>query len=104
MKITEVAKIRSKNASPFLTTIDMFFEDRSSYELVKNSGVISKKTVAQLYNIPEEDVTNICYHPEARGIKITIIKQGGIASGDAEVTDGFGCQQYIPLLSLEIPN
>lgn len=102
-KISELAKvIRSKNASPFLSTIDFFFDDQE-YRLVRDSGALERQRVAVLLRIPVSSILGIHFHDVARGVKISVIKAGGVASGDPDCTDVFGAQQYIPLLSLEIP-
>ncbi len=103
-KIRELARvIRSKNAGPFYSTIDLFFDDDASYRLVRDSGVLTPRRVAELWRIPEEDVVGIMSMDGARGIKITIVKPGRVASGDPDTVDVFGCQQYVPVLELEIP-
>ena len=53
--------VRSKNAEPFFTTIDIYFSDDDSYKRVKDSGVITKERVAEAYNIPEEAVYGIFF-------------------------------------------
>jgi len=104
VKLVNLVKtLRSKNAGPFLTTMDIFFEDRESYERVKNSGVITKELVAKLYGIPINDVVGLYYYDPAMGIKITIIKPHGWISGDPENTDVLGCSQHVPLQDIEIP-
>jgi hypothetical protein len=104
-ELGKIAKyIRSKNASPFLTTIDVFFSDFSSYLQVKQSGAINPTSIAELYNLPEEYIQGIFWHDGVWGIKITIFKNGFVASGDPECADVFGAQQYIPILSLSIPS
>jgi hypothetical protein len=101
--VTELASvIRSKNASPFLSTVDMFF-DRENYELVRDCGVLTPPGVAGLLRIPPEDVIGIFFHDVACGVKISFVKAGHVASGDPECTDVFGAQQYIPMLDLRIP-
>lgn len=45
----------------------------------------------------------IFYHDLAMGIKVTIMKPGGVASGDLECADTFGASQHVPLKSVEIP-
>jgi len=45
----------------------------------------------------------IFFVDEARGIKITVPKPGGVASGDPDCRDIYGAQYYIPLLDVEIP-
>lgn len=52
-KLVEMAKtIRSKNAGPDRITFDIIFRESDNYELVKRSGVLTKKTVSQLFDIP----------------------------------------------------
>ena len=48
--------VRSKNAGPFRVTLDIFFETKKNYLLVKNSGVLKQSRIANLYRIPETDV------------------------------------------------
>jgi len=103
VKLVEVVKVlRSKNAGPFMTTIDIFFKDERAYKKVKESGLINRDLIARIYNIPKEDVVGIFYYDVVWGVKVTIKKPGGLASGDPGQTDLFGCQQYIPLRDLEI--
>lgn len=93
---------RSKNASPFLTTIDMFFETKENYDLARNSAALTPKSIAACLRLPENNVLGIHTQDEALGIKVSIIKHGGYASGDPENADVFGAQQYIPMLDLPI--
>ena len=78
MKLVDLAKtIRSKNAGTDRITFDIIFRDPQNYELVKKSGVLN------------------------RAIKFTINRlrpSGSFGEGDI-----FGCQQYPPLLDVEIP-
>lgn len=103
MKLHEMAKVlRSKSAGPFKVTLDVFFESLSLYEHVRNSGVLTKELVAELYNIRPEEVEGIYFVDMARGIKITIPKPQNEATGDPHCRDIYGAQQYIPLLNVEI--
>ena len=104
MKIYELAKVlRSKNAGPFRTTFDIFFDADEPYQRVKDSGVLTKEYVAELYSIRPEDVYGIFFVDAARGIKITIPKPIDMASGAPRCRDLFGAQQHIPLLGIEVP-
>src|SRR5688572_25582057 len=59
VNIREVAQVvRSKNAGPFRLTLDILFRDRAVYEQVKRSGSITAATIAALYNLPVERVTD----------------------------------------------
>jgi hypothetical protein len=104
MKLSGLAKVlRSKNAGPFLTTLDILFDTDEAYRRVRDSGILTKESVAKLYGISPEEVLGIYSVDAARGIKITIPKPVGMACGDPECRDLFGAQQHIPLLDIEIP-
>ena len=96
--LSELAKIiRSKNAGPFMTTVDIFFDNRESYNIVKDS--LTNEKISQLYNIPIEDVIGIFNLDIVMGIKVTFIKPPGMTSGDQECTDIFGSNQHVPLMN-----
>ena len=100
-RIRDIAVIcRSKNASPFLLTLDMVFPDRETFDRVKNSGVINTGLISRLYSVPEKDVLLVEF-PPANAIKATIPRLHG--SGDVEDTDVYGAQQHAPLMDVEIP-
>ncbi|MCF7935197.1 MAG: DUF4387 domain-containing protein [Synergistales bacterium] len=100
--ICELARtIRSKNAGSFMVTLEIIFDDREIYNRVKESGVIDRKAVAQAYNVPEEKVLNFMYFDPGMGIKANFRRP--LTSGGPGETDVYGCQQYAPLFSLEIP-
>jgi hypothetical protein len=90
--------VRSKNAGPFLLTLDIIFRDRESYELVVRSGVLSAASIAQMYGAAETDVEFfLC--PEIHAIKATLPR--AVGSGDPLDTDVYGAQQVGPLMNLE---
>ena len=104
MKLHELATVlRSKSAGPFLNTIDIFLETDETYRRVRDSGILTKDLVARLYHIRPEEVLGIFFVDEARGIKITVPKPSGVASGDPDCRDIYGAQYYIPLLDIDIP-
>ncbi|GAK60585.1 hypothetical protein U27_00482 [Candidatus Vecturithrix granuli] len=101
-KLVELAKtIRSKNAGTDKITFDIIFRERENYELVKKSRVLTRQTIAQLYAIPEERISDFVEFDPAFAIKFTIYRQK--PSGSPGETDVFGCQQYPPLLDVEVP-
>ena len=104
MMLQELAQVlRSKNAGPFRTTLDILFDTEEAYRKVRDSGVITRERIAELYGISLGDVYGVFHVDAARGIKITIQKPHGEASGDLQCRDLFGAQQHIPLLNVEIP-
>ena len=103
-KLRELATVlRSKNAGPFLTTFDLFFDDTKQYQRVKNSGVLSKALISRLYKLNEQEVEGIYFVDSVKGIKITIAKPANMTSGDSHCRDLFGAQQHPPLMDIEIP-
>ncbi len=100
-KLRELAKlIRSKNAGPFMLTIDVMFGDASTYERVRNAKVITADMIARLYNVKHSavQITNV---DPALAIKVSIPRP--VPSGDLADSDVFAGQQYGPLVDLEIP-
>lgn len=98
----ELAKtVRSKNAGVDKITFDIIFRERDTYERVKRSGAVTKRTVAALYGIPEDRISDFVTFDPAFAIKFTIFRTTPSGSpGDADI---FGAQQYAPLLGLEVP-
>lgn len=102
MKLIDLAKtIRSKNAGVDRITFDIIFREKENYELVKNSKVITKEFIANLYAIDIKRITDLVEFDPGYAIKFTIkrLRPSG-SPGDSDV---FGCQQYPPLLDVEIP-
>lgn len=102
-RLAELANvIRSKNAGPFELTFDIMFDDEETYRQVRDSGVIDKRLVADLYRISHNEVLVCTPYDPARAIKITIRRP--LSSGDFGETDVYGCQQHVPLTTIEIPS
>lgn len=102
VKLVDLAKtIRSKNAGTDKITFDIIFRERENYELVKRSGVLTRRTVAALFNIADERISDFLEYDPAYAIKFTIYRRE--PSGSPGESDIFGCQQYPPLLDIEVP-
>jgi len=101
-KLVELAKtIRSKNAGTDKITFDIIFREKENYELVKKSNVLTRETICRLYGISEDRISDFVAFDPAYAIKFTIYRDK--PSGSPGEGDVFGCQQYPPLLDLEIP-
>ncbi|MEX2535847.1 MAG: DUF4387 domain-containing protein [Trueperaceae bacterium] len=99
-RLDELAGIvRSKNAGPFVLTLDLLFDSQEEYALVKDSGAITASRVASLYGVDESDVL-LQHFDSACGIKISMPRL--VSSGHARDTDVYGAQQHAPLLGIEI--
>ena len=102
-RLYELASVfRSKNAGPFLITVDLMFEDPDVYRRVRDSGTITTQEVCRRYGLAEED-TNIWMLEAARAIKITMRRKGPASGGPGD-RDVYGAQQHGPLIDLEIPD
>ncbi|MCC3373256.1 DUF4387 domain-containing protein [Cohnella sp. REN36] len=102
MRLYEAAKVlRSKNSGPFELTLDVLFEDADLYRRVKTLGLIDRKTISELYQIPEDRITQLVYFDPALGIKITLARK--VSSGTFPDRDVYGAQQHAPLMALELP-
>jgi hypothetical protein len=93
--------LRSKNAGPFELTLDILFDDEASYRRVKDSGVINRERIAELYRVSPETISHIVFFDLALGIKITMSRP--IDSGAIGDSDVYGAQQHAPLLEVRIP-
>lgn len=100
--LSELAKtVRSKNAGVDRITFDIIFRDRRNYDLVKDSGVLTRDSVAKLYRIDQSRITDFVTYDPAFAIKFTILRKR--PSGSAGDADIFGAQQYAPLLGVMVP-
>ena len=92
--------VRSKNAGPFTLTFDVMFSNQENYLRAKKAQPITAELIAKLFQQKVEDVL-VFYHDRALAIKASIPRpkiQGSLTDGD-----NYGGQQYVSLLSLEIP-
>lgn len=93
--------LRSKNSGVNQVTFDIIFRDRDTYQRVVNSGAVTAETVAKLYNLPVEQVSNFITFDLANAIKFTLYRrQPNGSPGDWDI---LGCQYYGPLMEIEIP-
>jgi hypothetical protein len=100
--LNELAKtIRSKNAGVDKITFDVIFRDQGNYERVKRTRVLTRESVAALYKIPVERISDFVEYDPGFAIKFTIYRL--TPSGSAGDGDIFGAQQYAPLLTLPVP-
>jgi len=100
--LADLAKtIRSKNAGVDKITFDIIFRDRETYERVRRARVLTRESVAKLYRIADERISDFVEYDPGCAIKFTIYRLR--PSGSAGDGDIFGAQQYAPLLDVEVP-
>ena len=100
MQLSEIAKvIRSKNAGPRCTTLDIMFATGEDYRRVVDSRKITEALVAGLYDQPVGNV-RIIHYPVAMAIKVVIPRK--ITAGDPGDRDVYGAQQHARMFGIEI--
>jgi hypothetical protein len=95
------AIIRSKNAGPYRLTLDILFRDDATYAAVRDSGAVTRESVARAYGVATDQISSMFLMPAGRAIKITFKRP--IGQGDFGDSDIYGCQQHAPLLDLPVP-
>ena len=100
VKLYEIAKlIRSKNAGPFMLTLDIIFETDEIYNKVVDADILSAELISKLYDVSIEKVEHYKL-PLARAIKFSFPRN--IPSGGFYDEDVYGAQFHEPLVNLEI--
>jgi hypothetical protein len=92
--------LRSKVAGPFEIAFDGIFYNKECFERAKNSGVLTKDKIAEIYNITADKVVACQFFEQALAYKATIPRVG-LAGGFGD-RDLHASQQYIPLLNLRV--
>ncbi|MBO6948400.1 MAG: DUF4387 domain-containing protein [Rhodospirillales bacterium] len=101
-KLMDIARVvRGKNAGALQLTLDVMFEDEETYRKVRDSGVLSPRTIAPLYGVTDNEVAIIPFDV-AKAIKITVPRR--IRSGSPGDTDVYGAQQHVPLMQIDLPD
>lgn len=100
MRLGDYARLlRSKNAGPFMLTIDIFFPDQASYDFIRISGVLDRTRIAALYGVAA-DVVKSFEIPEFHAIKISFPRP--VPSGGEGDSDTYGCQYMARLARLDV--
>ncbi len=100
MKLYDVARvIRSKNAGPFMLTLDLIFGSENDLDRVLNSPEFSSGHIAELYATHPESVS-ICPFRGILAIKVSLPRP--VSSGALGDVDVYGSQQHLPLGNIPI--
>ena len=93
--------VRTKNAGPFLFTLDIVFKERAVYESVKQHGLLSREVVAAAYGVPVEEVVVFETFDNVIAMKATLRRKIRAASpGDPDV---YAMNQEVPALTIRFP-
>jgi hypothetical protein len=99
--LRELARmVRSKNAGPFVVTVDLFFDSAAPCRRVLESDLLDTGRIGALYGV-EPDAVAVHHVPHANAVKITLPRP--LAAGDVGDRDVAGGQQFARLLDLPVP-
>lgn len=87
--------IRSKDAGPFMLTLDLFFADADVHRAFRDSGALAPAVIAELYRVDPGEV-DVYDMDEISAMKISFPRP--IPSGEFGDTDITGGQQYALLV------
>ena len=89
--------IRSKDAGPFMLTIDFFFVDGDSRRAFMDANVFSAERIGALYGV-DATVVQTYDLPDINALKISFPRP--VISGDFGDTDITGGQQYALVIDM----
>ncbi len=92
--------IRSKNAGPFMLTIDLFFSGPEDCRRVIDAQVLTPGKIAAIYRVAAATV-QIIYVAQANALKVSLPRAR--AAGEVGDCDVAGGQQFAPLMDLVVP-
>lgn len=93
--------VRTKNAGPFLFTLDIVFKERAVYEAVKAHRLLTREQLAAAYGVPVEEVVVFETFDNVMAVKATFRRKITAASpGDPDV---YAMNQEVPALTIRFP-
>jgi len=102
MRLGDCTKLlRSKNAGPFMLTIDLLFHEMASYDQARHSGLLEPERLAKLYGV-NPALVKVFLVPDVLAIKISFPRP--IPSGGEGDNDIYGCQYMARLARLPMPD
>ena len=90
---------RSKNAGPFLSTVDIMMPSDETYQEAIQSPSLQPCAIAEVYGVAEQDV-RVYLFPQARAIKVVFPRS--VSSGTVGDRDVYGAQQHVPFAELAV--
>jgi Domain of unknown function (DUF4387) len=100
--ITDLATlVRSKNAGPFVISLDLVFPDAATYSAVRDSHAVTRESIADLYALPLGRVSEVIEYPAANAIKVNILREQ--PAGSFGERDIYGSQHGGLLERLQVP-
>lgn len=95
------AVVRTKNAGPFLIALDLMFRDAEIYRAVKDFSLITRRTIAEAYGVPDGDVVNLEHYDDVAAIKAVLRRP--LVAGSPGDPDAYSMNQEVPALRIRLP-
>ena len=93
--------VRTKNAGPFLFTLDIVFKHRQVYEAVKTHRLLTRELLASAYGVTTDEVVVFETFDNVMAMKATFRRKIVAASpGDSDV---YAMNQEVPALQIRFP-
>lgn len=100
LTLGEISKfLRSKNAGPFVLTLDVILRDTETFDVVNDANLLTPERIASLYGRSASDVKVIPF-PAANAFKAVMLRRR--PSGHVGDTDIYGAQQHVPLMMMDV--
>jgi len=94
--VDRVKVLRSKNAGPFVITLDVIFGTQADFDAVRQR--IDPPKLAEAYSIPVADIVGIDFVPELKAMKASFKRRR--PCGHPGDPDCYGMNQEQPLARL----
>jgi hypothetical protein len=91
-------EVRSKNAGPFWTTMELFMRDAAGFEAV---SFVDEALVERLYGVPVRSI-QIFRIPSLNVVKISFPRP--VVQGSLRDRDMHAGQHHVPLATLPLPS
>ena len=100
MRLGDVARlVRSKNAGPFMLTIDVMVADSATFDRVVASGALDRGRIAAVYGVDPAAILRFELR-DALTVKISVPRD--VPSGAVGDSDVYGCQYMWRLAGVDI--
>jgi hypothetical protein len=96
-----VKVLRSKDAGVNTTTYDIFFRSEKEYRQALDSNAFTKRSVAGILGVSEEQIIGTFRADPCYAIKISRYRE--MISGVPGSPDGFGAQQHMKIELMQLP-
>jgi hypothetical protein len=93
--------VRSKNAGPFLITLDVFFRSDADFARIRDADVLTADKIGELYGVDPVLVKRFEL-PDIKAMKFSMPR--AVVAGSFEDRDLHAGQQHVLLALLPIPD